>query len=490
MRGQMEIVTLTPETPSLMPVVSVMNPTTNIYQQGVDFRALALEDPDFAKFLKINGQLNFNDPDAVRYAFVPFWPPTSPYLALNEMSELSDGRAIDEELIEKRFQAEPGVTGQSTMSACTRSPHATCFMRDELVYGESKFWLMNAVSVLAYILWLQELIDTTNGSYCDQNDPEREVVGLDILDIDDDNIKIAQENVKRNDLQSRIHVVRTTQADFLIPLGDKIPFETEYQAKIVRLQFTMCNPPFYESEEEMMASANLKHRPPNSACTGAPVEMVTTGGEERFVSRMIEESVKLRTNVQWYSSMLGKLSSVTTLVEKLQEAGNQNWAVTEFVPGSKTRRWAIAWSWQDLRPPMDAARNIPSIPKHLLPFPSEFSFQPKFESITFLIRRINNEMQALRMVWRWNQHSCKGLGFATENVWSRQARRKQQHFMSRIENAADSSPPIDESKAALGVLIHVRQTGIENVDVIVRWVKGFDHVLFESFCGMFKRKIE
>jgi 23S rRNA (adenine1618-N6)-methyltransferase len=50
--------------------------------------------------------------------------------------------------------------------------------------------------------------------------------------------------------------------------------------------------------------------------------------------------------------MLGKLSSVTTLVDNLIKRENQNYAVTEFVQGNKTKRWAVAWSWGDMRPAM------------------------------------------------------------------------------------------------------------------------------------------
>lgn len=78
--------------------------------------------------------------------------------------------------------------------------------------------------------------------------------------------------------------------------------------------------------------------------------MVTDGGEIAFVSQMIEESLKHRDKVRWYTSMLGKLSSVSILVENLIEMKNHNYAVTEFVQGNKTKRWAIAWSWGDLRP--------------------------------------------------------------------------------------------------------------------------------------------
>lgn len=111
----------------------------------------------------------------------------------------------------------------------------------------------------------------------------------------------------------------------------------------------MCNPPFYTSPEDLLASAAAKSRPAHSACTGAEVEMVTPGGEVAFVSRMIDESVTLKTRIQWYTSMLGKLSSVNKVVEKLKSVGLDNWAVTEFIQGQKTRRWAVAWSWGGMR---------------------------------------------------------------------------------------------------------------------------------------------
>jgi 23S rRNA (adenine1618-N6)-methyltransferase len=134
----------------------------------------------------------------------------------------------------------------------------------------------------------------------------------------------------------------------------------------------MCNPPFYESKADMLTSATAKQRPAFTACTGSETEMVTPGGEVAFVSRMIDESLVLQDRVQWYTSMLGKLSSVATLVQKLRDKGVGNYAVTEFVQGSKTRRWGIAWSFEDLRPKMSVARGLNSLPKALLPFPSEY----------------------------------------------------------------------------------------------------------------------
>lgn len=53
-------------------------------------------------------------------------------------------------------------------------------------------------------------------------------------------------------------------------------------------------------------------------------------------------------------------------------------------------------------------------------------------------------------------------------------------------------PEIDIEKAAFGFKIQLRIDPNEEgaVRVVVRWLKGADSVLFESFCGMIKRKLE
>ncbi len=143
----------------------------------------------------------------------------------------------------------------------------------------------------------------------------------------------------------------------------------------------MCNPPFYTSTGEMLTSAASKQRPPFTACTGSENEMIYPGGETAFVSRLLSESLTLKNRVQWYSTMLGKFSSVPDLVTKLKDSNIENFAVTEFVQGSKTRRWAVAWSFDDLRPSMGIARGVNSLQKQFLPFPSEFVFIASILSI-------------------------------------------------------------------------------------------------------------
>jgi 23S rRNA (adenine1618-N6)-methyltransferase len=119
--------------------------------------------------------------------------------------------------------------------------------------------------------------------------------------------------------------------------------------RVQHADFTMCNPPFYTSKDDM-DSTWTKSAPPSAVCTGAEVEMITEGGDAGFVVRMVEESKELRETVQWYTSMLGKLLSVSVVIDSLKEAGCKNWAVSSLITGGKTRRWVVGWSWGDLRP--------------------------------------------------------------------------------------------------------------------------------------------
>ena len=186
-------------------------------------------------------------------------------------------------------------------------------------------------------------------------------------DIDDKNLHVARENIALNNLQSRIRPLKTKPNGSLIPLAelgldryDLMPDKSTSSIDLPSIDFTMCNPPFYSSASELLASAAAKSRPPHSACTGAEVEMVVPGGEVAFVSRMIDESLVLKEQVQWYTSMLGKASSISEVVERLKSVGADNWAVTEFVQGQKTRRWAVGWSWGDMRPRQVSENSYPT----------------------------------------------------------------------------------------------------------------------------------
>jgi len=159
--------------------------------------------------------------------------------------------------------------------------------------------------------------------------------------------------------------------------------------------FCMCNPPFYSSESEMEESRAIKVEDPHSVCTGSSHEMLTEGGEVQFISRLIDDSVQLYRErkkamkklckclnvvgsggivqdsnllnerilkrrmkkaesqglvVQWYTSLIGKKSSVEPLVSYLRTKKEVKEVRTTNFKQGKTVRWGIAWTFKAIKP--------------------------------------------------------------------------------------------------------------------------------------------
>ncbi|KAL0062983.1 hypothetical protein AAF712_010114 [Marasmius tenuissimus] len=198
---------------------------------------------------------------------------------------------------------------------------------------------------LNYVLWIQDIVRA-----CQAVTGEGDATGIDIgtgasaiypllacrleprwkfvvTELDDLSEEYARGNVKSNNLNDRIQILKASQTGpLLLPLFEGTQI----------FDFTMCNPPFYSSAEDVAQSSEAKEFAPNSVktffwvspqlsslfvrqvCTGAAIEMITEGGESAFVRRMMEDSIKVGTRCKWYTSMLGKLSSVAEVVEELR----------------------------------------------------------------------------------------------------------------------------------------------------------------------------
>lgn len=303
-------------------------------------------------------------------------------------------------------------------------------------------------------------------------------------------MECAKNNVKLNDLESRVRVIGRKSDDALIPLDD---------LKMDAIDFTMTNPPFYESTEAMLESAAGKSRPPFTACTGAEVEMVIEGGEVGFISRIFEESLVLRERIQWYTAMVGFLSSLTKIVDKLWEHKIDNYAITEFTQGNKTRRWAIAWSFQPLRPAQSVARGTKAaLSRNLLPHMTETTAfkMPLRENIGGFAENLSNAIAALELVsWNWNKEKLEGVGRAVDKVWSRPWRRQKKReaemqMNAEVDGRGKTEKPSSEAQVCqFGFKVAVR-VARDHVSVEARWLEGHDEVALESFRGFLKTASE
>ncbi|GAA6055031.1 hypothetical protein JCM3770_006703 [Rhodotorula araucariae] len=174
-------------------------------------------------------------------------------------------------------------------------------------------------------------------------------------DIDAHSLEYARRNVTQTGLSGRISVFEAEPEGALFPQKVLDSFDS--------IDFMMCNPPFYSSQDEIDATLAAKELEPFAKCTGAENEMVTPGGEVAFVSRMVEESHKLgKDKIRWFTSLLGKHSSIGPLVELLKAKQILNYHVHALPPHGHTVRWVLSWSLQDRRFPAELLEATSSIP--------------------------------------------------------------------------------------------------------------------------------
>ena len=193
-------------------------------------------------------------------------------------------------------------------------------------------------------------------------------------DIDDDAITSAMQNVAANKLDNQILLCRVPPAPGnirnesnaisaeLSKKDNQGPIMSAIRAaenninffcsspiasEPLMFDFCMTNPPFYSSYKEASTDRIGDGRKRTDMTFG---EGVYYDGEVGFVSDMISDSLKLRNRITWYSSMVGRKSSLTILLNKLQMlgfVGRGNVVTTEFLQG-KTTRWGIAWTFLEV----------------------------------------------------------------------------------------------------------------------------------------------
>ncbi|KXT08978.1 hypothetical protein AC579_4025 [Pseudocercospora musae] len=432
---------------------------TDYYSQDVDFEALAKADPEFAAVSatgKREGWIDFHDPKVVQQ--------------------------LTKSLLKHDFGLILNLPD------------------DRLCPPVPVRW--------NYVRWIQDLLDTTSDSLSDLYDPEREVLGLDIgvgasciyallacssrpewrmagTDIDAHSLEHAKLNAKANNLSDSLRLKQTKSTAPLIPLDEM---------RVEQLDFVMTNPPFYSSEQDFLNSYKKLSggKAASAVCVGSQNEMICPDGDVGFVTRLLEESLKLRERVQWYTAFLSKMSSLQQIVAKLKENDIENFAVTSLHPGHKTKRYAVAWSFQDLRPRNDVARHGDLV-LQVLPMATANTIKVEGKNKKALGDAVNEAVTAHEGV-KWVRRPLLDAGVmqCKEDMWSGKARRKrkQKEKLASLgsDNKVEASPAGDgegdEEQVGLAVKISCNDQEVE-----VRWLRGHDQVLFNSFCAVLRRAL-
>ena len=115
------------------------------------------------------------------------------------------------------------------------------------------------------------------------------------LEINEDSINNAKINISNNDLTEKIKIIAQNDNNGI--------FTNLLKENVNEYEFCMCNPPFYESEDdlnyEMKQNRTTKRPPPNNARTGTSNELVFDGGEVNFVKKIIEESCLIKNKIRY-----------------------------------------------------------------------------------------------------------------------------------------------------------------------------------------------
>ncbi|KAJ2158245.1 hypothetical protein GGF46_003922 [Coemansia sp. RSA 552] len=164
----------------------------------------------------------------------------------------------------------------------------------------------------------------------------------------EESVNVAQDNISRNSLQSRIQLYLNADPTVTLPLDDeKFPQISDKDGDGSQFAFSMCNPPFYSGEDERRQLARQKDQAPHwGELSGKNEELYTEGGEEAFLSRMVSESAKLGPRIKWYSTMVGKKATLALLKTRIREEKAKQIREGTLLQG-RTTRWVLAWTFLD-----------------------------------------------------------------------------------------------------------------------------------------------
>jgi 23S rRNA A1618 N6-methylase RlmF len=77
-----------------------------------------------------------------------------------------------------------------------------------------------------------------------------------LIEVDENSVKSARSNVKRNDLQDQIKIYHNPDRSRILPL--EILENEGLISRNDEFAFSMCNPPFYASNDEIQAGLDNK----------------------------------------------------------------------------------------------------------------------------------------------------------------------------------------------------------------------------------------
>lgn len=163
-------------------------------------------------------------------------------------------------------------------------------------------------------------------------------------DINQDSLENAQNILNQNpNLSSVIHLKHQPDSEFIFK---------NIISKEDKFTFSMCNPPFHESEEDAMLGNRRKNnnlrkkkiQNPKLNFGGQHSELWCEGGEMAFIKKMINESVQFSSQVLWFTSLVSKKDNLHQLTTLLKNLKVPEFKIINMAQGQKISR-ILAWTF-------------------------------------------------------------------------------------------------------------------------------------------------
>jgi 23S rRNA (adenine1618-N6)-methyltransferase len=163
-------------------------------------------------------------------------------------------------------------------------------------------------------------------------------------DINKDSLENAEKILKHNqDLQEVIQL--------------KYQFESNRIFKNIidsdeKFAFSMCNPPFHDSEESALKGNLRKTKNLNKSKASKPLlnfsgeqsELWCEGGELAFISKMIQESALYSSQILWFTCLVSKKDNLYKLTSLLKKIKVDEFKIIEMAQGQKISRMLV-WTY-------------------------------------------------------------------------------------------------------------------------------------------------
>ncbi|OWB65206.1 hypothetical protein B5S30_g530 [[Candida] boidinii] len=306
-------------------------------------------------------------------------------------------------------------------------------------------------------------------------------------DIDGKSIDLAKNNLLLNNIKDEdIELIKEDSND--LNMYHSL-YERIVKEKTSFIGFTVCNPPFYESQMDLATAKGSKKSTPNTLdLVGTESELFTKGGELEFIKNLINDScsISLKTDkIKWFSSMINKYGNLPKVVEHLKTKNIWNYGIFEInfddfesksLYHSSTSRWIVYWSFQNFIPPNRISRLIHSNLKSVNPPISEFVIVNKTDK-SFILHKL----ELLNYTKLIVSEDKKYVRFEVPDiVWSRSYMRSLKGN-KRPKLTKEESHLSPKEPTVIDIII-------TECSIRILWRYGTSHKIYESFTSWLKRQ--